>query len=141
MKRRRQQGSALIEFAIALAILTPVFVGGWQFFEAYLLTERIQTAALQSAQSAAAIPYDSPDQTPTPAFRRAVEDIMLRSAIPGLHRDHIRVSMRFDSGRPSEVEVKVSGYQVRIPGGAITLDGKPRVLYPYRGHWTASARY
>ncbi len=135
-----RKGSALIEFAIWLAILTPVFIGGLQFFEGYLVTEGIRQAAIQGAQSVAGLPYDSLTETPTPEFRRAVEDAVLRSAIQGLHRDHVRVSMRFDGGRPSEVEVRVSGFQVRVPGGAITLDGKPQAHHPYRGHWSASSR-
>ena len=140
MMTKLRRGSALIEFAVGLAILTPVFIGGLQFFEAYVTTERLQGAANRGAQSAAAMAYDSTNETPTPQFKRLAEDAVLESAIPGLRREHIRVSMRFDGGRPSEVEVRVSGFQVRVPGGAITLDGKPQALSPFRGHWSASAR-
>ncbi len=137
---RRHRGSALIEFAVALAIVTPVFLGGFQFFEAYMLAGEIQQAAIRGARSAATLPYDSPDQTPTPEFRNAAVDAVLQPPIPGLRREHIQVAMRFETGRPSEVEVKVVGYQIPVPGGSITLDGKPRSAYPYRGHWSASAK-
>ena len=140
MIRKERRGSALIEFAVGLAILTPVFIGGLQFFEAYVTTERLQGAAAQGARRVAVRPYDSITAVPTPEFQRFAQDAVLESAIPGLRRDHIRVSMRFDGGRPSEVEVRVSGFQVRVPGGAITLDGKPQALSPYRGHWTGSSR-
>jgi hypothetical protein len=136
MKSRR--GSALIEFAVALAVLTPVFIGGVQFFQAYLLAEEIQQAAIQAARSGAALAYDSANEFPPPAFERAVQDVVLKSPIPGLRREHIKVTMRFDGGRPSEVEVRISGYKVQVPGGAIALDGKPHALYPYQGHWSAS---
>jgi Flp pilus assembly protein TadG len=135
-----RRGSALIEFAFALAIVTPVLLGGFQFFGAYVRLEEVQQAAIRGAQTAASIPYDSPDETPTPEFRRAVEDAVLESRIPGLRREQLHVAMRFETGRPSEVEVKVAGYQLPVPGGAITIAGKPRSVYPYRGHWTASAR-
>ncbi len=140
MMTKPRRGSALIEFAVGLAILTPVFIGGLQFFEAYVTTKRLQGAVSQGAVAAAALPYDSANETPTHEFKRFAEDAVLGSAIPGLRREHIRVSMRFDGGRPSEVEVRVSGFQVRVPGGAITLDGKPQAFSPYRGHWSASAR-
>lgn len=140
MKRLSQmRGSALIEFAIALAVLTPVFVGGWQFFEAYLLVEDLHQAVIEGAHSAASLPYDSSTETPTPEFRRAVENAVLRPSIPGLRREHLRVTMRFDAGRPNEVEVRVAGYKLGVPGGAITLDGKPKAQYPFRGYWSGSA--
>ena len=140
MITKGRRGSALIEFAVGLAILTPVFIGGLQFFEAYVTTERLQSAITRGAVSAAALPYESLNETPTAQFKRFAEDTVLESAIPGLRREHIRVSMRFDGGRPSEVEVTVSGYQLWVPGGAITLEGKPQAFTPYRGHWSASAR-
>ena len=140
MRQNPSRGSALIEFAIALAVLTPVFIGGWQFFEAYMVLEEAQAATIRGAISAAALPYDSPTETPTPGFRRAVEDAVLRSGVPGLQREQVGVVMHFEAGRPTDVEVRISGLRLQVPGGAITLDGNPRASYPYRGHWSASAR-
>ncbi len=137
MKARR--GSALIEFAVAMAIVTPVFVGAVQFFGAYSVVGNVQQATIEGAQAAASLPYDSASEATPPAFRRAVEDAVLRSAIPGLRREHIRVAMRFDRGRPSEVEVSISGFGIAAPGGPISLNGRPRAVFPYRGHWPAAA--
>ena len=136
----RGRGSALIEFAIALAVLTPIFVGGWQFFEAYLLVEDIHQAVIQGAQSAASLPYDSLNETPTSEFRLAVENAVIRPSIPALRREHLKVTMHFAAGRPAEVEVRVAGYKLGVPGGTITLDGKPKAQYPFRGYWSGSAR-
>lgn len=135
MKRRYTRGSALVEFAFAVAILTPVFAGAWQFFAAYSAVEAIQQSALGGARAAAVLPYDSPDQTPTPVYRRAVEDAVLAAAPAGLRREHIRVSMYFENGRPHEVEVSITGLQLSAPGGAIALTGQPRARFPYRGEW------
>ena len=135
MMRANRCGSALIEFAFALAIVTPVFMGGLQFFAAYSVAGDVQQAVIQGAEAAAVLPYGSPDETPAATFRHAVEDATLKSGITGLRRDHVKVAMHFDNGRPSEVEVRISGYLIAVPGGAITLDGKPRAMFPYRGRW------
>ena len=138
--KRGRRGSGLIEFAIALAVIAPVFVGGFQFFAAYQRVEEIQQAAIRGARAAARLPYDSATETPSPSFRRAVEDAVLaQPAVPGLGREHIRVAMHFDAGRPSELEVKIAGYKLPIPGGAITLDGKPQARHPYQGYWSSAA--
>ena len=140
MMIKRRRGGAFMEFVIALAVLPPVFIGGFQFFSAYQRVEEIQQAAIRGARFAARLPYDSPGETPSPGFRRAVEDAVLgQPAVPGLSREHIRVAMHFEAGRPSELEVKIAGYNLPIPGGAITLDGKPQVRYPYRGYWSSAA--
>ena len=69
--KRGRRGSGLIEFAIALAVIAPVFVGGFQFFAAYQRVEEIQQAAIRGARAAARLPYDSATEAPSPSFRAA----------------------------------------------------------------------
>lgn len=145
---RRARGSALIEFAFALALMVPIVAGGWQFYEAYLRMEEIQQAAIRGAQFASNLPYESESEVPPSDFRRAVENVILyrnpngggRSVVPGLRRDMLRLSMRFEAGRPAELAVSVDGYRLPLfAGGGITLRGRrPLASYPFRGHWAAA---
>lgn len=146
---RRQQGSALIEFAFALAVVVPVMAGGWQFYEAYLRIEEVQQAAIRGVEFGSNLPYDSAGETPTAEFERAVENVMLfgnprgtegtAAAAPvvrGLRREMIDVRMGFAAGRPAELTVSVRNLKLPLPGGGLLLQGKPRASYPYRGHWS-----
>lgn len=140
------KGSALIEFAFALALLVPLMAGGWQFYEAYLRVEEIQQAAIRGVEYGSVLPYDSTTEAPAPEFERAIENIMLyRNAegtgakvLPGLRRDMINVTMHFESGRPASLTVSVSGFKMPIPGGGLLLQGRPQASYPYRGYWAAT---
>lgn len=139
----RQRGSALIEFAFALALVVPLMAGGWQFYEAYLRVEEVQQAVIRGVEFGSNLPYDSLTETPAAEFERAVENAILQpggAGVPGvrgLRREMIDVRMQFEAGRPSELTVSVRGLKLAVPGGGLLLQGKPRASYPYRGYWSA----
>ncbi len=111
---RRRRGSAIIEFAAALAVLTPAIAYGLMYMVSFYWMIELQDAVRRGADVA----MHSQDEE---AIRAAV----LKASVPGLTEDHVRV--KWDEKR---VTVSIEGYGLKAPGGDVRLEGRPRATMP-----------
>ncbi len=149
----RRRGSVLIEFTLALPLLTLLFLGTWQFGYAYFLYNQVEQAVRDGARYASTRIYDSATSTPTTAFTDTVRNVVLygdpnggtTTVVPNLNAQNVKVEASFfqhgfatppgqDMMMPKRVAVSITGYSVGMLG-AITLNGKPRTEFPYVGLW------
>jgi Flp pilus assembly protein TadG len=133
----------MIEFGIAAAVIFPIFAGSFQYGYSYYVYNNLQNSVRAAARYAATRTYDSASATPSAAFTTAVKNMAVygnplggtRGATPNLSTGHITVSASFSKGTPSQVTVQVDHYRIDGVFGTVTLNGKPRVTFPYLGRW------
>jgi len=133
----------MLEFGIAAAVIFPVFAGSFQYGYSYYVYNNLQTSVRAAGRYAAARTYDSATATPSAAFTTAVKNMAVygnplggtRSVAPNLTTDKVAVSVAFSMGTPSQVAVQVNNFQINGVFGTVTLNGKPRVTFPYLGRW------
>ena len=136
-----KRGSTLLEFAIAVAVLTPVLVGLVQFTYSFYVIHELDAAVRRGAEFASALEYDSPSPEPSSGWLWQVENVVVygnpegagQTLVAGLMRDHVRVRVDFARGRPHKVAVGITGLELPSPGHTLRLDGKPESSFPYRG--------
>jgi len=139
--RRRRAGSSMIEFALGAGVLLAVFSGTFQFGYTFYQYNNLANAVNAGAHFAALRPYDSATETPTTAFKTAVQNMVVYGApgggskplVPGLSTSHVTLAVDFDKGVPATVTVAVNGYVINAVFGKITCNNKPKVTYAYQG--------
>ena len=122
-----RKGAALIEFALALALLAPVLGAVLQFGYAFLMVHQIQDAVDRGARLASSWPPDPVTGRPRADWREAVVQQVM-AGVDGLEAAQVQVDWE---GR--SVAVSLRGYRIRGWAGGWVIDGKPRAVYPYRG--------
>jgi Flp pilus assembly protein TadG len=133
----------MLEFGIAAAVILPIFAGSFQYGYSYYVYNNLQTSVRAAGRYAATRTYDSASATPTAAFTTAVKNMAVygnplggtRSLTPNLTTGKVAVSVTFSMGTPSGVTVQVNNFQINGVFGTVTLNGKPRVTFPYLGRW------
>jgi len=141
--RDGRKGSALVEFAVGSGVLLAAFSGTFELGYTLNQYNRLLTAVTQGARYASLIPYDSPTDTPSAAFKTAVQNMVLYGApvagttavLSDISAANIRLTVTFSKGVPSSVTVSITGYTVNALFGNHLLSGKPQVTYPYQGVW------
>jgi Flp pilus assembly protein TadG len=139
----RERGNAMVEFAAAAALMLPVFFGTFHFGYSYYVYNNLETSLRAAARYAATRTYDSPDETPSEEFQTAVKNMAVHgnpaggraTVAPNLTAANVEVRMAFVNGAPARVTVDVTGYRLTGLFGNVTLNGKPRVTFPYLGRW------
>ncbi len=133
----------MLEFAVAAAVILPIFAGSFQFGYSYYVYNNLETSVRSASRYAATSTYNSASSTPSAAYTTAVQNMAVYGnptggttpIAPGLTTANVRVSMRFESGAPKEVTVAITNYRIDGIFGAITLQGKPGIAFPYVGRW------
>ena len=133
----------MLEFGVAAAVILPIFAGSFQYGYSYYVYNILQTSVRAAGRYAATRTYDSASATPSEAFTTAVKNMAVygnplggtRSLAPNLTTDKVAVSMSFSMGTPSQVTVRVNNFLINGVFGIVTLNGKPRVTFPYLGRW------
>lgn len=147
----RRRGSVLVEFTLALPVLTLLFIGTWQFGYAFFLYNELEQAVRSGARYASLLTYDSADSTPTANFRDDVRNVVLygdpaggtKTVVPGLTAENVIVECSFfangfatppgvDMKTPVRVAVSIDNFSVGTLG-TIKLTRKPRTEFPYVG--------
>jgi Flp pilus assembly protein TadG len=132
-----------VEFAVGSGVLLAALSGTFELGYTLNQYNRLLTAVTQGARYASLIPYDSPTDTPSPAFKTAVQNMVLYGApvagttavLSDISAANIRLTVTFSKGVPSSVTVSITGYTVNALFGNHLLSGKPQVTYPYQGVW------
>src|SRR5579863_3980963 len=76
-KRRRQAGSAMVEFALGSFLLVGVLTGTFEFGYALYVYNNLQTAVNNGAKYAALRAYEPTTTTPEDCFTTAVRDMVV----------------------------------------------------------------
>jgi len=127
MKYRRQ-GSALIEFAGSLILLTTVFMGIFQIAYAFFSYNALVNSVRAGARYASL-------QPPSPELAKNVQNLTVYGeptpaaaaspVVPGLSANNIQVAFG-----PSTATVSVRGFQLNSLLGQFKLDGRPSITFP-----------
>jgi Flp pilus assembly protein TadG len=142
--RKRQKGSAILEFAIGSGILVAAFTGTFQFGYSLYIYNNLQTAVNNGAKYAALRPYEPTDTTPEACFKTAVQNMVVYGdptgtattpVAPSLVPGNVFVNVTFANGVPSTMTVGISSYKIDSAVTTITLTNKPQVTYPYLGRY------
>jgi Flp pilus assembly protein TadG len=146
--RRRQRGSALIEFAISGSLLFAIFAGTFEIGYTLYSYNTLLNAVREGARYASMRPYDAPvTGTPGVAFAAAVRNIVVygnpnpgRADAPvmrGLKTDDVTVAVATGPGGtvapPVSVTVSIQGYEIDVLVKRISLEGRPSVTFLYTG--------
>lgn len=143
MRRPRQNGNALIEFALGFSLLVPLFAGLFQFGYTFWVYNQLHTAVRAGSRYAATLPYDSSTATPSKAYADAVKNVVVYGAprggstplLPGLTPANVRIRMQFDQGAPATVVVDIEGLTIPAVFRSYILTGRPRATFRYQGRW------
>jgi len=120
--KARHRGSALIEFAFAFAVLTPLVAGFVQHGYAIWLHADLQSAVRAGARHAASRSREGD-------FQNDVRQVVLSfRAAPGLAPEHVKVYIEKEV--PCRVTVAIDGYRLPAILGDVTFRGSPRATFP-----------
>jgi Flp pilus assembly protein TadG len=133
----------MLEFGIAMAVLFPIFAGSFQYGYSFYVFNSLESSVRAAGRYASTRTYDSASATPSEAYITAVQNMAVygdplggtRSVAPGLTAANVSVSVTFWRGTPSQVMVQVNNYPINGVFGRVTLNGKPRVTFPFLGRW------
>lgn len=151
MRRKHEQhdrapsrrGSATIEFALSFAFLFAVFTGVFQFGYAFYQYNYLENAVRGGARYASLRVYDSSNSTPSAAYLTAVRNMVLygnpsggtQPVTRGLTANKVSVTVTFERSVPRRVAVAIVNYQIDAVFTTISLNGKPKVSFPYLGRY------
>ncbi len=148
-RNSRGSGSVMVEFALAVPVLTTLFLGTFQFGYGFFLYSELEKSVRAGARYASVRTYSPPTvaagaypSTADPAYVAAVQDTVLYgdvltrdlTIVPNLQREHVVVTMPDYSTAPTRVRVCITGYSVGV-FWPIQMDNKPCVEFPYVGNF------
>jgi hypothetical protein len=121
-------GSALIEFAGSLIVVSALFTGIFQFSYA-LCTYHALVHAVRAGARYASL------QTPSPELVQSVRNVVVygdpeprasaKPIAPGLNADNVELILE-----PGTATVSVRGFELGSMFSTIKLDGRPTVTFP-----------
>jgi hypothetical protein len=127
MKGRRA-GSALIEFAGSLIIISALFTGIFQFSYALSTYQALVNSVRAGARYASL-------QPPSPELAQSVRNIVVygdptpptnaKPVAPGLAPENVELILE-----PSTATVSIRGFELASMFSKIKLDGRPTVTFP-----------
>ena len=139
-RRKKQGGSAIVEFAIGVFVMTFIFTGTWEFGYCFYVYNNLISAVHNGAKYAALKTYDSDSATPSTAFSNAVKNWVVygqsttgtRAVAPGLTTSQVTLTPTFTNGVPTAMTVALSGYSLNAVVATFNIS-KPQITYPYLG--------
>jgi hypothetical protein len=141
MKMRARRGNAILEFAVASSILVPLFAGVFQFGYSLYVYNNLDSAVHGGARYASLRAYDSATPTPSAAFSKAVENMVVYGnpdgtgspVAPGLSIANVEVLPNMNGAAPESITVRIADYTVNAIFADFQFKGKPGVTFPYSG--------
>jgi Flp pilus assembly protein TadG len=142
---RNRKGSVMVEFAIGAGVMLAAFTGTFQFGYTFLQYNNLENAVARGARYASLVPYDSPTDKPSAAFKTAVQNMVLYGTptagntpvLPGLTAANVNVVPNFGTlGIPLTMTVSISGYTIDSVFAKSALTNKPQVMFTYQGIWS-----
>ena len=140
--RRKERGSALVEFSLSVVLLTAVFGGSFEFGYAIYTYNMLVNAVRDGARYASMKPYDSSTSTPSTAFQTAVQDMVAYGdpsgntttpVVRGLAPSNVQLTVTMNGSAPTEIAVSITGFSLDAIFGTIQLNSRPSSTFPYLG--------
>jgi Flp pilus assembly protein TadG len=132
MRRRTQRGSALIEFAGSLILLSVMFSGIFEIGYSFYTYGELVTAVRAGARYAALQPRES---AANPVVVKAVRNLVVygdpapadraKPLVPGLTTDHVELV-----NGPDASTVSLHGFTLDALFMKVNLNGRPTVTFP-----------
>jgi hypothetical protein len=131
---RSQRGSALIEFAGSLIVLTAVFVGLFEIGYTFLTYGSLVNAVRAGARYSA---LRQQGAVPDPETAKAVRNLVVygdpapsgnaRPLAPGLSTENVEIV-----NGPDSSTISLRGFAIDALFTKVNLDGRPTVTFPRR---------
>ena len=160
MKRKKQRGNAMLEFAVGAAVFVALFTGTFQYGYSFYVYNNLHSAIRAGARygsiaryaslngfsmgSPPTTGYSAPSDANQLAFVAAVQNVVVygdpnggtNPVAPGLTTSNVIVDVSFLTGAPDKVWVRVSGYNLYSIFGNWNLADKPTCTMTYQGPFT-----
>ncbi|HWR54767.1 MAG TPA: TadE family protein [Bryobacteraceae bacterium] len=151
-RKFRRAGSVLVEFTLAVPLLTLLFLGTFQFGWAFFLYSELETSVRAGARYASVRAYNPPTlaagadpSTADAGYRDAIRDtvrygdIMTKdmTVVPNLLPEQVLITMpdyNVAPTGPKRVRVCINGYSVGF-FSPVQMTNKPCVEFPYVGNF------
>jgi Flp pilus assembly protein TadG len=131
-RRSPRAGSALIEFAGSLILLSAVFAGVFQIGYTFYTYNALVNSVRAGARYASMQPRETGSD---PAVGKAVRNLVVygdpapradaKPVSPGLTTEHVQLEME-----PASSTVSLRGFEIDTVFAKVKLDGKPTVTFP-----------
>jgi len=147
---RSQSGNAMVEFAIASAMLIPLFIGTFQFGYAFYVYNLVSTQVRSGARYASMRTFRCGSSASIDTFKSKVRNVVRYGnpsgngnvIEPGLADGQVSVSIKDVNGNdadathtPSYVVVTSANYSVDAVMTTFNFNNKPSVRMPYLGQY------
>jgi Flp pilus assembly protein TadG len=142
--RAGERGNAMVELALGATLLATVFAGTFQFGFTFYIYNNVETAVNNGAKYAALKTYEQTTSTPSFCFTTAVQDMVAygdptgtttNAVAPGLTPSQVNLTVTFNNGVPSQMQVSISSYSIDSVFSKTTLTNKPSATYPFLGRY------
>jgi Flp pilus assembly protein TadG len=147
LRRRRQSGNAMIEFALSCAVLIPVMAGSFQFGYTFYTYNLLQSAVSNGGRYAAFRTYRSMSgATDITKVKTAIKNMTVYGSpaisedsvpvVKGLTPAAIDVAFTLNAQQiPTTVIVSVNRFTVNSVFQNYTFVGKPKYTAPFIGRY------
>lgn len=140
---RGERGNAMVEFALSFGFLFSVFAGVFQFGYVYFLYNQLENAVRGGARYGSLRAYDSSTSTPSNGFATAVKNVVVYGnpagtgppIAPGLTPEKVAIAVEMERNVPRKVTLSIVNYRLDAVVTSFTLNGKPKVTFPYMGRF------
>ena len=139
-------GHSLVEFALGSGILVTIFVSTFQYGYFFYQYNQLVNVVNNAAHFAAMQVYDSNTNTPSSAWKSAVQNMVLYGdptggsstlQVKNLTTGNILITVGSSGSgstfTPTSVTIAITAYTIDGVTGKYTLTGKPAVTYPFQG--------
>ncbi len=141
-KRRNRNGNAIIEFALAFAVIFPMFSGVFELGYAFFAYNRLVNAVRAGARYASLETYGSATSTPPDSFTNAVKNTVVygntagtgKPVTQGFSTSNVILTVVFENNVPARMKVGVTNYRLNAVFGLCTLKN-PWATFPYMGRF------
>jgi Flp pilus assembly protein TadG len=141
--RIRRRGNAMVEFAMSVSLLFPMFVGTFQFGYAFFHYNRLISLVRAGARYGAIRTYDSSTSTPTSAYVTSVRNVVVygspnggtTSLISGLTTDAVNISVTMAGGTPDMITVTISDFSLDAVVKSLRWSNKPSASFRFEGRY------
>jgi len=147
---RRQRGNAMIEFALSVGVLVPLFLGTFQFGYTFYIYDILSTQMRSGARYASMRAFTCKDAASITDFKTATKNMVLYGnpdgtgsvIAPGLTAGMIDVQIKDRLGAnadknsvPAYVAVTTLNYNMDAVVRKFNFNNKPYVYFPYVGRY------
>ena len=154
LRRKREGGNTILEFAISFCLIFWTFSGLTQFGYSFYAYDLLMNSVRNGARYASNYPYSSTTLTPDTTFSNNVKNMVVygtpspangaSAILTGLKTSNVNVTVSGSGScgtlcAPSTVTVSITGFTLDVVFSTLTLDGRPTTTFPYTGILTPPA--